>query len=93
MTQVIDGRCFILKAYPVCIFSSMQLCDLLKSRVECPDFLAKLESAQFSVSQNISGMEPMLSSYLNELEYNIWTCFLMLCTYMSFYLFEACWIT
>ncbi|GFZ10261.1 hypothetical protein Acr_21g0008600 [Actinidia rufa] len=29
-----------------------ELCDLLKSRVECPDFLEKLESAQASVSQN-----------------------------------------
>ncbi|CAN1340876.1 hypothetical protein LINPERPRIM_LOCUS39004 [Linum perenne] len=26
-----------------------ELCDLLKSRVECPDFLEKLESAQLSV--------------------------------------------
>jgi hypothetical protein len=32
-----------------------ELCDLLKSRVECPDFLEKLESAQASsVAQNIS---------------------------------------
>ncbi|CAL0317841.1 unnamed protein product [Lupinus luteus] len=31
-----------------------QLCELLKSRVECPDFLEKLEYAQASVSQNIS---------------------------------------
>ncbi|PSS31590.1 Inactive serine/threonine-protein kinase roco10 [Actinidia chinensis var. chinensis] len=29
-----------------------ELCDLLKSRVDCPDFLEKLESAQASVSQN-----------------------------------------
>ena len=74
MAQLIDGRCFILKAYhlkilkfcaPVCIFSSMQLCDLLKSRLECPDFLEKLESAQVSVPQNISGMDPKLGSYLN----------------------------
>lgn len=28
------------------------LCSLLKSRVECPDFLEKLESAQVSVPQN-----------------------------------------
>jgi len=31
-----------------------QLCNLLKSRVECPDFLQKLESAQVSVPQNIT---------------------------------------
>ncbi|CAL0307811.1 unnamed protein product [Lupinus luteus] len=31
-----------------------QLCDLLKSRVECPDFLEKIEHAQASVSQNIA---------------------------------------
>ncbi|KAK8465671.1 hypothetical protein PHAVU_009G143600 [Phaseolus vulgaris] len=30
-----------------------QLCDLLKSRVECPAFLQKLECAQASVSQYI----------------------------------------
>ncbi|KAJ1416370.1 hypothetical protein SESBI_17326 [Sesbania bispinosa] len=29
-----------------------QLCDLLKSRVECADFLEKLQCAQASVSQN-----------------------------------------
>ncbi|KAG6774122.1 hypothetical protein POTOM_021471 [Populus tomentosa] len=31
-----------------------ELCDFLKSRVECPDFLEKLECAQLSVSQNIT---------------------------------------
>ncbi|KAL6179363.1 hypothetical protein ACLB2K_050879 [Fragaria x ananassa] len=31
-----------------------ELCNLLKSRVECPDFLEKLESAQASVPQNIA---------------------------------------
>ncbi|KAM5575451.1 hypothetical protein ABKV19_014418 [Rosa sericea] len=31
-----------------------ELCNLLKSRVECPDFLQKLESAQASVPQNIT---------------------------------------
>ncbi|KAA8528346.1 hypothetical protein F0562_035701 [Nyssa sinensis] len=30
------------------------LCELLKSRVECPDFLEKLESAQVSIPQNIA---------------------------------------
>lgn len=29
------------------------LCSILKSRVECPDFLEKLESAQVSVPQNL----------------------------------------
>ncbi|KAL3514255.1 hypothetical protein ACH5RR_026972 [Cinchona calisaya] len=31
-----------------------ELCDLIKSRVECADFLEKLENAQASVPQNIS---------------------------------------
>ncbi|GMP80467.1 hypothetical protein CsSME_00035554 [Camellia sinensis var. sinensis] len=31
-----------------------ELCDLLKSRVECPDFLKKLESAQALVPQNVA---------------------------------------
>ncbi|XP_027331261.1 uncharacterized protein LOC113846806 [Abrus precatorius] len=31
-----------------------QLCDLLKSRVECPDFLEKLEYAQASVMQDMA---------------------------------------
>lgn len=30
------------------------LCSLLKSRLECPDFLEKLESAQVSVPQNLA---------------------------------------
>ncbi|XP_027938692.1 uncharacterized protein LOC114193178 isoform X1 [Vigna unguiculata] len=30
-----------------------QLCDLIKSRVECPDFLEKLEHAQASVSLSV----------------------------------------
>ncbi|MCI35280.1 hypothetical protein A2U01_0056501, partial [Trifolium medium] len=34
------------------LFSLVQLCDLLKSRLECPDFLEKLECAQASVYQN-----------------------------------------
>lgn len=34
----------------------MQLCELIKSRVECPDFLEKLACAQASVSQNLAGM-------------------------------------
>ena len=33
----------------------MQLCDLLKSRVECPAFLEKLECAQASVSRDTAG--------------------------------------
>ena len=66
----------------------MQLCDLLKSRVECHDFLEKLESAQVSVPQNISGKDPKLGSYSNRLEYIILTCFLMQCTCISIYFFE-----
>ncbi|KAF5746774.1 hypothetical protein HS088_TW06G00949 [Tripterygium wilfordii] len=31
-----------------------ELCDLLKSRVECPDFLEKLEHAQSSVPPNVT---------------------------------------
>ncbi|GAB4844918.1 hypothetical protein Ancab_038310 [Ancistrocladus abbreviatus] len=34
-----------------------ELCDLVKSRVECPDFLEKLKSAQVSVPQQIVGEE------------------------------------
>lgn len=41
----------------VCIRSSMQLSDLLNSRVECPDFLEKLESGLVSVPQIISGSD------------------------------------
>jgi len=37
------------------VVCSMQLCDLIKSRVECPDFLEKLEYAQASVSLNAAG--------------------------------------
>ncbi|KAA3453583.1 RING finger protein 214 isoform 1 [Gossypium australe] len=32
----------------------MQLCDLLKSRVQCPDFLEKLECAQLPVPETIA---------------------------------------
>ncbi|QCE00707.1 hypothetical protein DEO72_LG7g1997 [Vigna unguiculata] len=34
-------------------FLSVRLCDLIKSRVECPDFLEKLEHAQASVSLSV----------------------------------------
>ncbi|XP_062164106.1 uncharacterized protein LOC133870873 isoform X1 [Alnus glutinosa] len=34
-----------------------ELCDLLKSRLECPDFLEKLECAQASVPQNMAAEE------------------------------------
>ncbi|GAB4861341.1 hypothetical protein Ancab_036502 [Ancistrocladus abbreviatus] len=38
-----------------CIDSEIEeLCDLVKSRVECPDFLQKLKSAQVSVPQQIA---------------------------------------
>lgn len=40
----------------LCISFAVQLRDLLKSRVECPDFLQKLEKAQASVPQNLAGM-------------------------------------
>ncbi|KAJ0024272.1 hypothetical protein Pint_08448 [Pistacia integerrima] len=35
-----------------------ELCDLLKSRVECANFLEKLECAQVSAPQNNAGMQP-----------------------------------
>lgn len=38
----------------------MQLYDLLKSRVQCPDFLEKLECAQVTVPENIAGMHPKM---------------------------------
>ncbi|CAM8914316.1 unnamed protein product [Rhodiola kirilowii] len=31
-----------------------ELCDLLRSRVECPDFLEKLETAKMSVSEHLT---------------------------------------
>lgn len=34
----------------------MQLCSLLKSRVDSPDFLEKLENCQVSVPHNMTGM-------------------------------------
>lgn len=34
-----------------------ELCDLLKSRVECPDFLKKLECAQVSIPRNAAGIQ------------------------------------
>ncbi|VFQ74230.1 unnamed protein product [Cuscuta campestris] len=39
---------------PACDSEADELCDLLKSRVDSPDFLQKLESVQASVSQNIA---------------------------------------
>ncbi|KAG8660339.1 hypothetical protein MANES_02G146200v8 [Manihot esculenta] len=47
-----------------------ELCDLLKSRVECPDFLEKLECAQVSVPQNISEG----SSWDMVSESDLWEC-------------------
>ncbi|KAK6940232.1 hypothetical protein RJ641_029763 [Dillenia turbinata] len=38
---------------PYCDRETSELCDLLKSRVECPDFLEKLETAQVTVPQNV----------------------------------------
>ncbi|XP_059590415.1 uncharacterized protein LOC100267834 isoform X2 [Vitis vinifera] len=43
-----------------------ELCDLLKSRLECPDFLEKLESAQVSVPQNISAEEGSSWDMIND---------------------------
>ncbi|CAK7347234.1 unnamed protein product [Dovyalis caffra] len=43
-----------------------ELCDLLKSRVECPDFLEKLECAQLSVSHNISDADDFLYGMAEE---------------------------
>lgn len=37
-------------------FNLLQLCELLKSSVECPDLLEKLACAQASVSQKLTGM-------------------------------------
>lgn len=42
------------------LFVFVQLCDLLKSRLECPDFLEKLECAQASVYQNTVGMQRII---------------------------------
>ncbi|VFQ79022.1 unnamed protein product [Cuscuta campestris] len=39
---------------PACDAEADELCDLLKSRVDSPDFLQKIESVQASVSQNIA---------------------------------------
>uniref|UniRef100_A0A5B6Z2I1 Uncharacterized protein n=1 Tax=Davidia involucrata TaxID=16924 RepID=A0A5B6Z2I1_DAVIN len=47
-----------------------ELCDLLKSRVECPDFLEKLESAQVSVPQNIAAEEGSSWDMVSEID--IW---------------------
>ncbi|XP_059461367.1 uncharacterized protein LOC132190405 isoform X1 [Corylus avellana] len=43
-----------------------ELCDLLKSRLECPDFLEKLECAQASVPQNIAAEEGSSWDMVNE---------------------------
>ncbi|KAF2291615.1 hypothetical protein GH714_026196 [Hevea brasiliensis] len=48
-----------------------ELCDLLKSRVECPDFLEKLECAQWSAPQNISEEG---SSWDMVNEHDLWEC-------------------
>lgn len=42
-------------------FLHLQLCDLLKSRVSCPNFLEKLECAQVSVPQSNTGMHYLSS--------------------------------
>ncbi|CAI0447975.1 unnamed protein product [Linum tenue] len=43
-----------------------ELCDLLKSRVECPDFLEKLECAQASLPHEITGEECSSWDMVNE---------------------------
>ncbi|KAG6705228.1 hypothetical protein I3842_07G170000 [Carya illinoinensis] len=43
-----------------------ELCDLLKSKVECPDFLEKLESAQAIVPQNFSAEDGSSWDMINE---------------------------
>ncbi|CAN0873393.1 hypothetical protein LINGRAHAP2_LOCUS10361 [Linum grandiflorum] len=43
-----------------------ELCDLLKSRVECPDFLEKLESAQLSLPTDTTGEECSSWDMVNE---------------------------
>ncbi|CAN1185408.1 hypothetical protein LINPERHAP2_LOCUS37531 [Linum perenne] len=43
-----------------------ELCDLLKSRVECPDFLEKLESAQLSVPPDTTGMSSDSACFVGE---------------------------
>lgn len=48
------------------------LCSLLKSRVECPDFLEKLESAQVSVPQNLTGISEENSSWDVVSEKDVW---------------------
>ncbi|GAA0143200.1 hypothetical protein LIER_03942 [Lithospermum erythrorhizon] len=49
-----------------------KFCDLLKSRVECLDFLEKLESAQASIPQSMTGMTEEGSSWDIVNENDIW---------------------
>ncbi|KAG9137439.1 hypothetical protein Leryth_020633 [Lithospermum erythrorhizon] len=49
-----------------------KFCDLLKSRVECLDFLEKLESAQASIPQSMTGMPKEGSSWDIVNENDIW---------------------
>ncbi|PWA53513.1 hypothetical protein CTI12_AA444420 [Artemisia annua] len=60
------------------------LCSLLKSRLECPDFLEKLESAQVSVPQNTVGM------YADLFATQYSTCLKQIaCSKMSYSLFSV----
>lgn len=48
-----------------CVCSSLfQLYDLIKSRVECDDFLEKIESAQVSAPQHLAGDDLNVSSFV-----------------------------
>lgn len=48
-------ECQLMWSLTIHVVYLMQLCDLVKSRVECPDFLKKLESVHGSVPQNMAG--------------------------------------
>lgn len=64
VTPTVGHLCMVLydveleigDAFYIFKISQSQLCDLLKSRVECPDFLGKMENAQVAIPQNSSGM-------------------------------------
>ncbi|XP_059631274.1 uncharacterized protein LOC132274121 [Cornus florida] len=49
-----EEECAEASSGPCCDSEADEMCDLLKSRVECPDFLEKLESAQASIPQNMT---------------------------------------
>jgi hypothetical protein len=57
----------------LCDRETDELCSLLKSRVECPDFLQKLETAQVSLPQSIIE-EGSSSSWDMVNENDLWEC-------------------